>query len=85
MLYRPLPLRCGCGRVPTRIREVGLTPVHHLVIHWQCRSCKLKIYVARNLADCWRLCPKPKEVGVSADLMRERDALPAPSGSEVSR
>jgi hypothetical protein len=77
MVYRRLPLRCECGRVPRRVKEVGLTPGHQLVIHWRCRSCKRKIYVARNLADCWRLCPKPKdqqEVCVSADLMREPDA-----------
>jgi hypothetical protein len=60
MRFRQLSLRCECGRVPARIGQVGLTPQHQLVIHWKCTGCKRFIYIVKDLADCWRDCPKPE-------------------------
>ena len=49
---------CGC-RAPVQIKRVGFTPHHQLVIHFQCLRCRRDLYVVKNLADCWRECPKP--------------------------
>jgi hypothetical protein len=60
MGFRKLFLQCECGRSPARIREVGLTAEHHLVIRWWCVGCKRHILLIKSLADCWRECPTPE-------------------------
>jgi hypothetical protein len=50
-------LQCECGRTATKIREVGFTANHHLVLHWRCSGCRKFMYVVKPLADCWRDCP----------------------------
>ena len=57
MPYRTLLLQCECGRTASKIREVGFTANHHLVLHWRCVACKKFMYVIKPLADCWRDCP----------------------------
>ncbi len=53
-----LPVKCQCGHAPARIRAVGLTTARQLAIHWRCPVCKQYMYVLKDLADCWRECPK---------------------------
>jgi hypothetical protein len=78
MRFRALSLRCQCGLAPSRIKQVGLTADHQFVLHWWCAGCKRKIYIVKDLADCWRECPTagdPQETfDVSPDSMREPDA-----------
>ena len=80
MRFRELSLCCReCGnRVPFRIRRVGLTPLHQLVIHFWCGGCKRDIYLLKDLADCWRECPDGAQeltvVEPNPELMREPDA-----------
>lgn len=58
MHFRPFLLACDCGgHLPGRIRRVGLTPLHELVVHWWCPACKRTHYTVKALADCWRECP----------------------------
>lgn len=59
MRFRQIPLQCRqCGeQVPARIKQVGLTPQHELVIHFVCLKCRRRIYIVKSLADCWRECP----------------------------
>ena len=57
MPYRTLLLQCECGRNASKIREVGFTANHHLVLHWRCVACTKFMYVVKPLADCWRDCP----------------------------
>ncbi len=61
MRYETLPLHCECGQQATRIREVGLTADHQLVLHWRCVACKKYVYVVKSLSDCWRDCPQEEE------------------------
>jgi len=70
MQFRQLPLKCcECGgRTPARIKRVGLTPHHELVVHFLCLRCRKHIYVVKDLSDCWRECPKPGDVLEAADL-----------------
>jgi hypothetical protein len=76
MKFRQFPLRCECGLVATRIRQVGLSTEHQLVIHWWCLSCRKAMYVVKDLAECWEDCPKPEDLdAVTApayDLERQR-------------
>ena len=65
MKFRQFALCCECGLIPTRIRHVGLSVEHQLVIHWWCMGCRKAMYVVKDLADCWKECPKPDEFGVS--------------------
>ena len=58
MRYETLQLRCECGQHTTRIREVGFTADHQLVLHWRCLGCKKYVYVVKSLSDCWRDCPE---------------------------
>ena len=80
MRFRQIQLCCcECGgRVPTRIRRVGLTPQHQLLIQFRCAGCKRDIYVVKDLADCWRECPGPKDELEVAEMgttrRREPDA-----------
>ena len=57
MSYRHFSLTCGCGAVPSRIDEVGLTDERELVIHWWCEACQKAVYASKALSDCWRECP----------------------------
>ena len=62
MHYRALRLICDCGsRFTPRIREVGLSPEHQLVVHWHCPSCRQTYYTVKALSDCWRECPTSEE------------------------
>ena len=61
MRFVQLPLYCTCGRAASRIRDVGLTTDHQLVVGWWCSGCKKHVLVVKALADCWRDCPKPKQ------------------------
>jgi hypothetical protein len=78
MRFRPLSLFCECGRAPSRIKRVGLTPSHELVIHWSCLGCKRNVYAVKQLADCWRECPNTEELleapEASSEHLREADA-----------
>ncbi|HEX4309209.1 MAG TPA: hypothetical protein VHZ25_04225 [Acidobacteriaceae bacterium] len=60
----------------TRIRQVGLSTEHQLVIHWWCLGCRKAMYVAKDLADCWEECPKPEDLDIvpapAYDLERQR-------------
>jgi hypothetical protein len=62
MHYKALSLGCDCGgRLAPRIREIGLSPEHQLVIQWWCPSCRRTHYTVKALSDCWRDCPGPEE------------------------
>jgi hypothetical protein len=80
MRFRQLDFCCReCGaHVPARIRRVGLTPLHQLVIHFWCVGCKRDIYIVKALADCWRECPAPEDepdaIEPTPEFMREPDA-----------
>jgi hypothetical protein len=65
MRFRPFDLGCECGLIPTRIRQVGLTVEHQLVIHWWCIGCRKAMYVVKDLAECWEDSPKPEDFGVT--------------------
>jgi hypothetical protein len=52
MRFRPFALSCECGLVPARIKQVGLTADHQLVIHWWCLRCRKAIYVVKDLSLC---------------------------------
>lgn len=76
MRFRQFPLRCECGLVATRIRQVGLSTEHQLVIHWWCLGCRKAMYVVKDLAECWEECPKPDQVGL------QTVAIPDPAGQQ---
>jgi hypothetical protein len=65
MKFRQFALCCECGLIPTRIRQVGLSTEHQLVIHWWCMGCRKAMYVVKDLAECWEECPKPEEDGIA--------------------
>ena len=52
MKFRPFPLSCQCGLGPARIKQVGLSADHQLVIHWWCLQCRKAIYVVKDLRQC---------------------------------
>ena len=62
MKYRTLSLQCNCGRPSSRIREVGFTADHQLVLHWRCPECKSHVYGVKPLDECWQICPTPDEL-----------------------
>ena len=76
MRFREFKLCCECGLVPARIRQVGLSTEHQLVIHWWCQGCRKAMFVVKDLAECWEECPTRDEPAVSAatayDLDRQR-------------
>ncbi|HEX3744789.1 MAG TPA: hypothetical protein VHW09_12695 [Bryobacteraceae bacterium] len=74
MKFRQFALTCECGLTPTRIRQVGLSTEHQLVIHWWCIGCRKAMYVVKDLAECWEESPKPEDV----------DIVPAP-GYDIER
>jgi hypothetical protein len=49
MKFRPFSLSCQCGLVPARIKQVGMSAGHQLVIHWWCLHCRKAIYVVKDL------------------------------------
>ena len=73
MRFRQFALRCECGLIPARIRQVGLSSEHQLVIHWYCVGCRKAMYVVRDLAECWEECPKSDELGVTAVSFHDSD------------
>lgn len=76
MKYETLRLLCECGQQTTRIREVGFTADHQIVLHWRCVACKKYVYVVKSLSDCWRDCPREEEPAPAASneiVMREND------------
>ncbi len=76
MRYESLQLICECGQHTNRIREVGFTADHQLVLHWRCLACKKYVYVVKSLSDCWRDCPRENETKPAPsaeDLLREND------------
>ncbi|HLK50358.1 MAG TPA: hypothetical protein VKT49_19595 [Bryobacteraceae bacterium] len=76
MRYETLQLSCECGQHTTRIREVGFTADHQLVLHWRCLACKKYVYVVKSLSDCWRDCPQQEEAKgeiPSEENLRESD------------
>ena len=72
MRYRQLPLRCVCGLSPAAVKHVGLTAEHQLVVRWRCIGCKMEVYVLKDLADCYRECPKPEGQQEESDLRAEQ-------------
>ena len=48
--------------MPARIKQVGLSADHQLVIHWWCLRCRKAIYVVKDLRQCW------EESGGAEDL-----------------
>jgi hypothetical protein len=76
MKFRQFALRCECGLIPTRIRQVGLSTEHQLVIQWLCAGCRRATFMVKDLADCWEECPKSDDEGVTPapayDLERQR-------------
>jgi hypothetical protein len=76
MRYETLRLICECGQHSTRIREVGFTADHQLVLHWRCLACKKYVYVVKSLSDCWRDCPREEDAKTTAivdQTLREPD------------
>ena len=57
MLFKSLSLRCQCGRVPLRIKEIGLTADHELAVYWHCTTCQRPVYAVKALSECWLDCP----------------------------
>ncbi len=57
-MYIRIPFACECGKSPSRLREVGLTSDHQLVVYWRCSQCRKHVYIVKPLADYWRECPE---------------------------
>ena len=74
MGFLKLSLYCTCGRAASRIKHVGLTADHQLVVGWWCSPCKRNVYVLKALSDCWRDCPKP--------IHRRQAVAPKPIASD---
>ena len=72
MKFRPFSLECECGLAPAKIKQVGLSAEHQLVIHWWCPRCRKAIYVVKDLSDCWLESPSPDQ----ADEVAESPAGP---------
>lgn len=76
MKFRQFALCCECGLIPTRIRQVGLSTEHQLVIHWWCMGCRKAMYVVKDLAECWEECPQAADPDIvpapAYDLERQR-------------
>lgn len=56
-MYQRIALLCDCGKLATRVREIGLTADRQLVIYWRCSQCRKHMYLVKSLADYWRECP----------------------------
>ena len=57
MEFKKLFFQCECGRSPSRIRELGLSTDHELLIRWWCPGCKRHVFVVKGLAHFWDACP----------------------------
>jgi hypothetical protein len=77
MNFRKLHLCCECGRTPSRLKGVGLTAQHQLVIHWRCFECGRDVFVVKDLADCWRDCPQSDNLvepsGLTTEVSLQRE------------
>jgi hypothetical protein len=71
MKYQTLLVRCKCGRPTTRLRNVGFTADHQLVLHWRCKKCKRYAYVLMPLAECWRDCPRHEDLEGRTEVSEE--------------
>lgn len=65
MRYRALTLRCECGWPTRRLREVGFTADHQLVVHWNCNGCGRSVYAFKTLVDCWEDCPTEEDLAAA--------------------
>ena len=74
MRFRQFALCCECGLIPTRIRQVGLSTDHQLVIHWWCMGCRKSMFVVKELTECWEECPKAEDSGVTAVSIDELES-----------
>ena len=76
MECRTLIFKCGCGRSSSRIRQLGLTANHELVLSWRCSGCRRHFHSAMQFADLWRECPSSEEGKelTEADLVDASDA-----------
>lgn len=76
MKFRPFALCCECGLIPARIRQVGLSTDHQLVIHWWCMGCRKAMFVVKDLTECWEESPQPDDPDIHPapawDLERQR-------------
>ena len=70
MKYQTLALNCECGARTTRIRDVGFTADHQLILHWLCSQCKRHVYAVKPLAECWRDCPTEDDFREQASAVR---------------
>jgi hypothetical protein len=52
--------------MPARIKQVGLSPEHQLVIHWWCMRCRKAMYVVKDLSECWEESPSQEELEASS-------------------
>jgi hypothetical protein len=82
MKYRRLPVSCECGRCANRIKNIGFTASHELVLHWWCSGCKRSVYLVKSLSDCWRHCPEPRDFGPAGET---RQLAFGPDDSEFLR
>jgi hypothetical protein len=73
MEFRTLTFQCSCGRSSSRIRQLGLTGNHELVLRWYCAACRRRFHAVMHLSDLWRECPP---IGGGRDLT-EADLLNA--------
>jgi hypothetical protein len=73
MKFRPFFLQCECGLAPARIKQVGLSAEHQLVIHWWCLRCRKAVYVVKDLSECWDASPVPEELGDTPDPCTDLD------------
>lgn len=53
---------CECGQRTHRIKNIGFTAGHELVVHWWCSGCKRSVYAVKSLSDCWRSCSEPPDL-----------------------
>jgi len=74
-MYQRITLSCECGRQPFKVREIGLTPEHQLVIYWRCSQCRKHVYIVKALADYWRECPSATPHIESTTAYGAADAL----------
>src|SRR5690242_21312815 len=73
MRYRALTLRCECGWPTRRLREVGFTADHQLVVHWNCNGCGRSVYAFKTLVDCWEDCPTEEDLAAAPSTDDESD------------
>jgi hypothetical protein len=79
MGFRQLSLSCAhcVGNTLIRLRRIGLTSQHQLVVHFWCGACKRNNYFVKALSDCWRECPK-SEVELTVGELRTDNIMQEP-------